>query len=279
MVDFNDKLAKADTNTGLSTWDGDISGIGTTQRPTSLDPNDLSGTEDIGADEVRIPRIGIAQGLSPQMTPGESKYIEGLTLFDMFNDQTGEILGKGPIHFIPIRRDVRRIEFVPRSEGGGVVDPDVPKGDPRLRWTKSSPNLPRADRPPAATEFHEFVVLMCRKGKPPEPIMLSIPQKNKWNRAAADKLNSVAKIRRATIYASVFSVDTKVPGKNDKGTFGVFTVRDLGFIPKDTPLGAALYKHAEDFYNSLEGKVVSTSRADDEVDDSMAANPEVGAGM
>jgi hypothetical protein len=271
---MTDKLVKAEQQqTDLTKWDGEITGV--QQRPSSLDPNDLSGTEDIGKDEVRLPRVGIAQGLSPQMTPGDTQYIEGLTLFDMFNDQTGEIYGKGPLTFIPILRDVRRVEFTPRSQGGGVVDLNVPKGDARLRWSKSSPELAKADVPPAATEFVEFVVLLLRKGKAPEPIMLSIAQKNKWNRRAAEKVTSVAKLRHAPIYASVFTIDTKIPGKNDKGTFGVFTVRDMGFIPKDTPIGGALYSHAENFYRSLEGKVVSTQYAGaDDVDDSMASNQE-----
>ena len=265
-------LKPVDPNTALSTWDGEISG--TLDRPKTLDPNDVSGTENIDADEVRLPRIGIAQGLSPQMTPGDTLYLDSLKLFMMFNDQTGEVYGHGPITFVPVRRDVRRIEFTPRSEGGGVVDLDVPKGDPRLRWTKSDPSLAKADVPPAATEFVEFVVILFRKGKAPEPIMLSIATKNKWNRRAADKITSVSKLRHAPIYANLFSIDTSIPGKNDKGTFGVPTIRDLGFIPKDTPLGAAIYAHCEAFHQSLEGKVVRTQTVDDPIDDSMAANPE-----
>jgi hypothetical protein len=258
MADKDNALVPADPATDLAVFDGSMVGVAT--RPQSLDPNDVSGTENIDADEVKLPRIGIAQGLSPQMTPGDTQYIDSLKLFMMFNDQTNEVYGHGPMTFVPIRRDVRRIEFTPRSEGGGVVDLDVPKSDPRLKWTKSDPSLPKADVPPAATEFVEFVVLLLRKGKAPEPIMLSIATKNKWNRRAADKITSVSKIRRAPIYANLFSIDTSIPGKNDKGTFGVPTVRDLGFIPKDTPAGGLLYAHCEAFHRSLEGKVIVVQR-------------------
>jgi hypothetical protein len=248
------------------------------QRPQSLDPNDTTGTEDIDPNSIRMPRIGVAQGLSHEMTPGDTAYIDGLKLFDMFNTTSQEVYGKGPLTFVPITHEWRAIEFTPRSQGGGVVDLDVPKGDPRLKWTWSTPELKaskaRADVPPCATEFEEFVVILLRKGKAPEPIMLSIPLKNKWNRNAANKLISAIALRRAAIYANVFSVDTSLPGKNDKGTFGVFTVKDHGFLPKDQPIGAAIYAHAEGLHHQLAGKTIVVQRASDDVDDSMAANPE-----
>jgi hypothetical protein len=233
------------------------------ERPKSLDPNDLSGTEDIGANDVRLPRLGIAQGLSPQMTPGEGQYIEGLKLFDMFNDLTGEIYGKGPITFVPLRRDVRRIEFTPRSEGGGIVDLEVPKNDTRMKWTVVN----GVRTPPVATEFVEFVILLLRPGKVPEPIVLSIKGTNKWNRRASDQLTTFIKLRNAPIYSGLYKVDTLTPAKNDSGTFGVPVCKNAGFIPMDTPAGKSLYNYAKQFADSLAGKVIVVDREPGSTDD------------
>lgn len=251
---------------------GDIAG--TLDRPQTLG-SDLAGTEGIGANDVRLPHLAIAQGLSHQVTPGDEQFIEGLTLFDMFNDLTNEIYGKGPITFVPVRRDVRHVEFVPRSEGGGMVDPDVPAGDPRLKWRrKAGPN--GEDLPPVATTFVEFVVLLLRAGKVPEPIVLSIAGTNKHNRRASDRLTTFIKLRNAAIYAGLYTVDTKVPAKNDKGTFGVPSVKNAGFIPLDTPAGKALFEHAKQFHDSLEGKTIVVERepGDDSFDPAeMEADP------
>lgn len=233
---------------------GEISG--TLERPKTLDPNDRTGTEGIGAEDVRLPRLAIAQGLSAQITPGDQQFIEGLTLFDMFNDLTGEIYGKGPLLFVPVRRDTRRIEFIPRSEGGGIVDMDVPPNDPRLRWTVED----GIKRPPRATTFIEFVVLLLRSGKAPEPIVLSIKGTNKHNRRASDQLTTFIKLRNAPIYAGLYKVDTHIPAKNDKGTFGVPTIKNAGFIPIDKPEGKALFEFAKQFHNSLEGKTIVVDR-------------------
>ncbi|KKM78483.1 hypothetical protein LCGC14_1359440, partial [marine sediment metagenome] len=74
-----------------------------------------AGTEDITADDLKLPRLAIAQGLSPQMLPDDSAHIEGLKLFELFNDLTDEIYGKGPLTFIVGRRQVKRIEFDPED--------------------------------------------------------------------------------------------------------------------------------------------------------------------
>src|SRR5262245_13308533 len=97
----------------------DAATLATSNRPNTL-AQELTGTEDIGPNDVRLPRLAIAQGLSNEMIPGDARYLPDLKLFDFFNDLSGEIYGQGPITFVPVRRDVRRIEFVPRAEGGGI---------------------------------------------------------------------------------------------------------------------------------------------------------------
>jgi hypothetical protein len=241
---------------------GDVQG--TMTRPTELDPEDRTGTEEIDASELRLPRLSIAQGLSPQITPGDSQFIEGLTLFEMFNDMTGEIYGRGPIMFVPIRREIRRIQFRPRKEGGGIIDLNVPPNDPRLEWTEDG-NGNRL--PPLATTFTEFVVLLLRPGVAPEPIVLSIKHTNKWNRRAADQLTLFIAARNAPIYSGLYLVDTKVPAKNDNGTFGVPVCKNAGFIPLNKPAGAALFEYAKDLHQTLSGKTIIIDRepgSDDE---------------
>lgn len=210
-----------------------------------------AGTEDIGTDEIRLPRLAISQGLSPQLTPGDPKHIPGLTLFQLFNDLTGEIYGAGPIKFIPIRRDIRRIEFIPRDEGGGVRDLNVPANDPRNEWTEG----PGGERvPPAATRYVEFIALILREGKSPEPIVISIKDTNKFNRDASVRLTTFIKMRQAAIYAGVYSVKVGT-GKNDSGTFGIPIIENEGFVQDE-----AVYELASHFAKGLGTKKVSLER-------------------
>lgn len=229
---------------------------GTLDRTKSLGRGSLSGTEDITADEIRLPRLAIAQGLSDQMMPDNSQYINNLKLFEMFNDLTGEVYGRGPIKFVPVRRDVRRIEFVPRSEGGGIVDFAVPAGDARLKWTI---NRDGESVPPTATTFDEYVSMLLVAGKAPEPIVISIKHTNKFNRRAVGSFNTFIKLRNAEIYSGLYTIQS-VTEKNDKGTFGVPVIRNAGSLNAEVAQEKALYLHCRKFAQSLEGKEILIDR-------------------
>ena len=224
-------------------------------RPDWIPEGDTTGTQ-MSPEDIRLPRLAIAQGLSPQITPGDSAYIDGLKLFDLFNDVTGEVYGRGPLTFVPVRRDVRRIEFKPRAEGGGVVDINVPPGDPRLDWTEDEDGN---RQPPVATKFHEWVVLLLHSDGRREPLVLSIKDTNKWNRNAARNLNTFIALPHPQfgtlpIYAKKYVI-TSGSEKNDKGTFGVPIIKQAGVV-NDASVG----RMAMEFAKSLEGKKIVVDR-------------------
>jgi hypothetical protein len=227
------------------------------QMPSFIERGDATGKEDIQLSELRLPRLGIAQGLSPQMLPNKSEYIKDLRLGEMFNDMTSEIYGDGPLRFIPLKREVRRIEFIPRDEGGGVRDLNVPADDPRNEWTEDA----EGNRlPPVATRFTEFVCLLLREGGGFEPIVVSIKETNKWMVKAAKDLTTYIALRNAPIYAGVYEVQTKMES-NEQGTFGIFKFRNAGVVQEQ-----ALYLAAKDYQQSLSGKTIHIQRAGVEED-------------
>lgn len=239
---------------------GDIQG--TMERPKSLDPDDLRGTEDIREDEIQLPRLAIAQGLSPQLVPGEGKFIRGLTIGEMFNDITEEIYGTGPLTVVPVKRHVTRIEFDPNDKKV-PVDRDVPYNDPRMKWSRGTgPN--GEDEPPRATEFVEFICLLLRPGKPPEPVVVSIKTTNKQMRDAARKWTTYIATRGTAIHTGMYKLSSKIEkGRNKKGEdtmYGVFIVKNAGFVPADMPAGKALLAHAAKFQDAIEGKTIVTDR-------------------
>lgn len=254
-------MADNEAKTGeLITNDRSSTALSTEMRPTFIERS-TEGTDEITSQDVRIPRLSIAQGLSNQMVPSDPAYIDNLKLFQMFNDLTGEIYGEGPLKFIPVRRDVRYIEFDPENRGSAPLDLDVPPNDPRTQWTTGDDGK---RVPPAATRFVEFVCLLVKAPGIFEPIMLSIKETNKLQRKAAERLTGFIKMRQppAPIYAGFYTVRTK-PVKNDKGTFGVFIIDNAGYIQDE-----GTYNYAKAFRDSLEGKTIIVNREVGEDDDS-----------
>lgn len=251
---------------------GDITGVA--QRPQSIDPKDRRGTENIRVDEIRMPRLCHAQGLSKQMTPGNALYIDTLKMFDMFNDVTREVYGKGPLAFVPLRRDVRHIEWRPMKEGGGIIDANVPEGDPRLEWRLGAGGPDGKDLPPIATTYTEFVAVLLQKNRPPEPIVISIKHTNKESSRAADTLTTLVKLRPGPIFAGIYLIEGAM-ATNDNGTYGVPIIKDGGWIPKDSPAGAKLYTYAEETAEALAGKEIIVNREPGEDDGPVSFDPPV----
>jgi len=246
----NEELAVAKQNAAALASFGDIEGVA--ELPKGIDPLDKTGTEGIGKDDLRVPRLTIAQGLSPQLIRGDSNFIPGLEMFDLFNDFTGEIYchAEETLRFIPIYRDVVRIEFDP-DDAKKVLDKHVPANDPRLEW--------EGDNPPRATEFTEFVILLLRPKKKPEMMVLSIKMTNKYQRRAAEKLSGYVKFQDGPIYAGFKTVKCH-PEKFDSGTAGTFVFANAGFIPTETPVGKALFDYCAKEAENFAGKEIPVAR-------------------
>jgi len=247
-----DELEKQQ-NTDLTTAFDEIQGVA--ERPKSFDSSDMSGTEDIALNEVRLPRLAIAQGLSPQLVPDEGSYIKGLVIGDMFNDVTGEVYGRGPLTLVPVLRHVTRIEFDPLNKGV-PLDRNVPANDPRMMWIDN--------KPPRATEYVEFASLLLRKGKKPEKLIVSIKTTNKYQKKAAELWTTLVVNREGAIYTGMYNLSSKMEkGKNKEGQdtlFGVFVVKNAGFIPTDSPAGQMLREYAKEFHLAIKGKNLQTQR-------------------
>lgn len=254
----NDKLAKVSSDELASIFGAPV-GL---ERPDFIPEGDKTGTEGITKEDLRLPRLGIAQGLSPQMIPGDTQYIEDLKLYQMFNDTSKEVYGSGPVFFIAVRRDVRCIEF--GEDGKSIIDFDVPRNDPRVTQWRPDPGRPGKKLPPAATLFNEYISMLVKKGGGLEPVVISVKNTNKYNRRAASDLNGFIKMhasqaaKSVPIYGVIYSIESKSE-KNDSGQFGVPVFKQVGYIP-NTDLGASLFLKVSEYAESMKDKVIGVNR-------------------
>lgn len=220
--------------------------------PDFIPVGDNTGSEGIGREDIQMPRIAIAQAISPQKLEGNPAFIEGLKLGEMFNTLTSDIYGKGPMEFVIVRRDPPRwVEF---DEDRNMVDPSVPAGDPRTEWRVENGER----KPPIATQFYDFIVWLPATG---ETVALSM---SKTNIAAAKKLNGLIKMRipPVPLYARRFQVETAMES-NDKGTYGVFVIKTAGTqgVPNsDLIKDRAQFDMLKQIHEALKDVVVNIDR-------------------
>jgi len=203
--------------------------------------------EEIYEGRPRMPRLAIAQGLSPQLQRNDPKYIAELRLGQLFNTLTREVYGEGPLEFCVVRRlPSRWIEFDAERK---VVDPDVPPNDPRTKWRTT----PEGRKPPIATQFLDFVVVLL---KTMEPIAISCA---KSNMSAASDLLGLIQIRRPKMignkmmrlpeFAMKFTVEVGQAKGPANSTFGVFVFKQAGDLTTDLDRARVVRMYRDQFVN------------------------------
>jgi hypothetical protein len=200
--------------------------------PADLEQFAGQGLEGIKSEDLAMPRLALAQGLSPQIQPNDPVYIDGLRLGDAFNSLTGEIYGHGPFEVAVVKvMPPRWVEFVPRKEGGGVKDLNIPEGDPRTQFTTND----KGERcPPVATKFYDFVVVFLDTM---ETIVLSYKSTGiKY----AKQLNSLMKMRQQKnpkfpVFAGVYQLEALMD-KNSQGSFANLHVKNAGVVKDEDKL-------------------------------------------
>lgn len=201
-----------------------------------LDDSDFGGADGIEQNDVTIPRLAIAQALSPQINSRDPLFIDGLRQLEMFNTVTSENYGEGPLRFTPLFFRKRGIEFVPRENGGGIVDPNVPVDvDPDTGLYKDARlNFGANGEKPKATLFHEWICVALDRGFE----LFALSMKTSALKAAK-VLNTRVQMDRAGVldtatgqlvkyptFARVWTVQV-VEQKNPKGTFGNYVLKPV----------------------------------------------------
>jgi hypothetical protein len=70
----------------------------------------VMGMEGVRQEHIQIPRLAIAQPLSPQMIRSKPEYIEGLMVGQYFNTVTREVYGD-VVTVVPVKYSMSRIKF------------------------------------------------------------------------------------------------------------------------------------------------------------------------
>lgn len=230
---------------------------------------DVRGTETIGREDTLMPRFSLAQAMSPQLNKSEPQYIPDLSAGEVFNSVSNENYGEGPFEIVIVKRDMpRAIEFLPRSEGGGIKDPNVPLNDERLNFRVVNGERKK----PQATLFHEFVVLLLPSM---ELVVLSFKSSGL---KVAKRLNTLIKSRQQAIFAGRYTLSV-VQAKSPKGTYYTFAVQNSEeqdeFCSRPGWCSQDLYAKAEKYFEILKDKEIVTDRepgADDADDEGFDPN-------
>lgn len=88
------------------------------QQDVSHIKNTARGNENVGVDDLVIPRLEIVQGLSPALKPGDPGYIEGAKQGDLINSVTNRVYGR-EVFVVPVHYSKQWLVWKLFEQGGG----------------------------------------------------------------------------------------------------------------------------------------------------------------
>lgn len=208
------------------------------------------GSENVGLEDIVIPRIELVQPLSPCKDENDAAYIEGAKDGMIFNTVTRELYGK-TVTIVPVFFRPQYLVFRTRKAGGGFRGSfDTAQ---QADFHRTSLDDPQNHEVIQAAEHFCLVVGESRL----EQAMLTCTStKLKVSR----QLNSLIRLRGEDRFASAYELSS-VQQKNDKGTFYNYSVRPLGFVSE------RVYREGEKLWEQITAgeRELKTDFSDDDV--------------
>jgi hypothetical protein len=211
-----------------------------------------AGLENLERSDMTLPRLALAQALSPQLSESDPKYIEGLRPGMFFNTITRENYGK-TVQLVPLLFYKTRILFGPLDSGGGLrcqsQDNLIGIGEPGgtcIKCPESQFGSARngEGKGTNCNQFFNYAALIVGSdgGVTPEGLLV-FSLKSSALKVAKD-WNALIRIRNLDIFAGVYEVKS-VERKNEVGRWFEPVIQPAGNVTRET------YEAAKIAYNAV----------------------------
>jgi len=204
------------------------------------------GAENVGSDDVIIPRIELIQALSPVRKKSDPAYIEGAEEGMLYNNVTRTLYGT-EVTVVPVYYTKQFLVWKDRKAGGG--------GSNGFRGAFASKEL--ADR--AIAELGEEALevsdtaqhfVLVRNGDDWQEAVISMA---KSKVKVSKRWNSLMRLSNTDSFSRAYklSATTETNARNE--SYFNFNVSALGFVSKD------MYERAEKLYETIRTGAVKVS--------------------
>ncbi|MFV1943436.1 hypothetical protein VPH49_21730 [Pseudomonas luteola] len=200
------------------------------------------GNENVGTDDLTIPRLDLIQMLSPQLQADNAKYIEGAKVGMLYNSLTGDVYDYAIV--VNLAYEVKWQVFKKRIHGGGFEGSFDTEAEALAHLDAKQLNRDQYDV--SETAIHKCLLLDA-KGQPDQPCLIYMSgSKYKISR----EWNSQIRLRapKADRFATAWVIKS-VGEKNKQGQpYQNFDISFAGFI------GTDLYEAAKETYLGFTGQ-------------------------
>jgi len=195
------------------------------------------GSENVGSDDIVLPRISLLQALSPQLDEQDAAFVEGAKAGDILNSLTGENYGR-ELTIIPVYFRKEYVIWKDRKKGGGMFGVYQSKQDAaQALATTLEPPLEDYDIMDTA---QQFVLVVNADGSLTEALM----SMSRTKMAVSRKLQSLIRLSGLDSFANQYKLSV-VSAQSDSGKYFNFAVTPAGYAAEEH------YHAAESCYESI----------------------------
>lgn len=230
------------------------------QAPDDYMKGDHRGIETITRGDILIPRLALAQAQSPEVIEGTPTYVPGIKVGDLFNSLTKTNYGKEVFVQVVKKEPLRAMQFRPVEDGGGVLDPNVPLGDDRLKWGEDGSK-------PEATLFRDYIARIIWPTQSADEQLIALSFKSTGIKVAKELVGKIA-MRNHPMFVGLYRISTDISLKPQPHR--IYKVDNAGKVSvADAKLGEEMFE-ALKAVNTVE-RVDRSTRPDDDPDIRRAA--------
>jgi hypothetical protein len=220
--------------------------------PEHIKQGTSRGNEEVSLSDVVIPRLEIAQALSPCLQKNKPEYIEGCEQGMLFNSVTRRVYGANVV-VCPVFFRKEYLVWKDRKAGGGFrgAYSTLEEANARIAQEEEAKYFTANDT------AQQFSLIVDQETGETEEIVISM---SRTKLKVSRNWNALIRINGNDRFSRVYNVFT-VEDSTDKGDFWNYSVQTLAFTP------LAVYRQAEALYNAIEAgskRVVADTTGYDE---------------
>jgi hypothetical protein len=211
-----------------------------TDMPSYMQPESSRGSQEVGLEDVALPRISMIQDLSPQHKKSKPEYIEGAEPGMIFNTVTGELYSDS-LYVVPAYYRKEWVIWKDQNKGGGFRGSFATEEEAVAELQNLDD---AADCEVVDTAQHYVLVVKHREDftfEAQEAVISMSKSQMKVNRKWNAEIRVNGGDRFSRVYQLSAVVDTNAAGQE----YYNWRVKSVGFAPE------SVYKAAEAMYEAV----------------------------
>lgn len=207
------------------------------------------GAENVGNEDLIIPRIELVQALSPVRKKSDAAYIEGAEEGMLYNNVTRVLYGASVV-VVPVFYSKQFLIWKDRKQGGGGSNGFRGAFNSKAEADDTVSALGEEGLEVTDTAQHFVLVKPKTEGARWEEAVISMA---KSKMKVSKRWNSLIRLSHADSFARAYALSAVTETNARNESYYNYSISTLGFVPKD------VYMQAEKLYETVRAGAVKVS--------------------